>query len=204
MAGQGAASVQAFVDKNMNGVRDAGEEAVPNAGFFVGNGGRYPARTDRDGGVFIHRLTPGQYTDIALDPATLEDPQWKPEREGVRILPRPGLVQAIDFPVIYTAEVEGTVFLVDDKGRRRGIGDARLELLNERAEVVATTKSSADGYYLLHQVTPGRSTLRIAPDQARKLNLAGELAKTLQIPADGEFLSGQDFELRMAARRETQ
>lgn len=202
LAGSGAASVQAFVDKNMNGVRDPGEDVVPNAGFFVGNGGRYPARTDRNGTAFINRLTPGQYTDIALDPSTLEDPQWKPERKGVRVLPRPGLVQAIDFPVIYTAEVEGTVYLVDEQGHRRGIGDARLELVNEQGEVLASTRSSADGYYLLHQVTPGHATLRIAPEQARKLHLSGNLAKPLDIPGDGEFLSGQDIELRMAPRQD--
>lgn len=200
LAGTGAASVQAFVDRNMNGVRDAGEEPVPNAGFLIGSGGRYPVRTDGDGKAFIHRLSPGQYTDIALDPSTLEDPQWKPAFKGLRVLPRPGLVQAIDFPVVYTAEVEGTVFLVDAAGHRRGIGDARLELVNDDGDVLATTRSSPDGYYLLHQVMPGRATLRIAPEQASKLRLSGALSRVLDVPADGEFLSGQDFELRITPR----
>lgn len=202
LAGTGAVSVQAFVDKNMNGVRDPDEEPVPNAGFFIGSGGRYPARTGRDGTAFINRLSPAQYADIALDPSTLEDPQWKPSVQGVRVLPRPGVVQVVDFPVIYTAEVEGTVYLVDAAGRRRGIGDARLELVNAQGEVLATTKSSPDGYYLLHQVAPGPATLRIAPEQARKLRLTGALSRPLQVPADGEFLSGQDFELQIQAQHQ--
>lgn len=198
LAGSGAASVQAFVDKNMNGVRDAGEEPVPNAGFLIGAGGRHPVRTNSEGQAFIQRLTPGQYTDIALDASTLEDPQWKPSVTGVRLLPRPGLVQTIDFPVVYTAEVEGTVYLVDQQGRRRGIGDARLELVNDDGEVLATTRSSPDGYYLLHQVMPGPAVLRIAPQQAAKLRLTGALSRQLNVPADGEFLSGQDIELHIA------
>lgn len=197
LAGTGAVSVQAFVDKNMNGVRDPDEEPVPNAGFLIGSGGRYPVRTGRDGTAFINRLSPAQYADIALDPSTLEDPQWKPAVKGVRVLPRPGVVQTVDFPVIYTAEVEGTVYLVDAAGRRRGIGDARLELVNAQGELVASTKSAPDGYYLLHQVVPGPATLRIAPEQARKLRLTGALSRPLQVPADGEFLSGQDFELHI-------
>lgn len=149
------------------------------------------------GTAFINRLSPAQYADIALDPSTLEDPQWKPAVKGVRVLPRPGMVQTVDFPVIYTAEVEGTVYLVDAAGRRRGIGDARLELVNAQGEVLASTKSAPDGYYLLHQVVPGPATLRIAPEQARKLGLTGRLSRPLQVPADGEFLSGQDFELQI-------
>lgn len=201
MAGTGAASVLAFVDKNLNGVRDADEEPVPNAGFLIGAGGRHPARTNKAGLAYIDRLTPGQYTDIALDASTLEDPQWKPAIKGVRILARPGLVQTIDLPVVYTAEVEGTVYLQDQKtGRRRGIGDARIELVNEDGEVLASTRSSPDGYYLLHQVMPGRAVLRIAPDQAAKLGLKGALSRALNVPADGEFLSGQDFELQILPR----
>jgi hypothetical protein len=196
MAGTGAVSVSVFVDKNLNGVREEGEEPVPSAGFLIGAGGRHPARTNKAGQAYIDRLTPGQYTDISLDASTLEDPQWKPAVKGVRILARPGLAQVIDLPVVYTAEVEGTVYLTDQAGRRRGIGDARIELLNEEGDVQASTRSSPDGYYLLHQVMPGRAVLRIAPDQAAKLGLKGTLSLALNVPADGEFLSGQDFELQ--------
>lgn len=197
LAGTGAVSVQAFVDKNLNGVRDSGEEAVPNAGFFINSGGRHPARTDPNGLAFIGRLQPGLYTDIAVDPSTLEDPQWKPSVPGVRVLPRPGLVQSVDFPVVYAAELEGTVYLVDKAGRRRGIGDARIELVDAQGQVQARTKSSPDGYYLLHQVMPGPATLRIEPEQARKLRLIGALSRTVTVPADGDFVSGQDFELQI-------
>lgn len=197
LAGTGAVSVQAFVDRNLNGQKDADEEAVPHAGVILNHGGRHPGRTDEQGRLLIGRLSPGQYADIALDPSTLEDPQWKPMMAGARVLPRPGLVQPIDFPVVYTAEVEGTVYLVDAHGRRRGIGDARLELLGPDGQVRSTTRSSSDGYYLLHQVMPGRATLRIAPDQASKLGLSGTLSKVLDIPADGDFLSGQDIELQL-------
>jgi hypothetical protein len=199
LAATGAISARAFVDRNQNGIRDPGEELVGDAGFILNGGGRYPTRTDSNGTAFIGRLPPGQYTDIALDPATLEDPQWKPATPGLRILPRPGVVEVLEFPVVATSEIDGTVYLVGTS-ERRGIGDAHIELADADGRVVAATRSSPDGYYLLHQVLPGRYWLRIAPEQAEKLQLSGTLARPLTVPVDGDFINGQDFELRRAAR----
>jgi hypothetical protein len=199
LAGMGAISARAFVDRNMNGIRDPGEEFIPNAGFLINGGGRHPVLTDENGTALLTRLAPGRYADVALDPATLEDPQWKPLTPGVRVLPRPGRVEVLEFPVIATSEVEGTIYLVEKGGRRRGIGDAHVELVDDKGQVVATTVSSADGYYLLHQVTPGHLHVRIAPDQAQKLKLDGSLERTIEVPPDGNFISGQDLELRLAA-----
>jgi hypothetical protein len=197
LAGSGAVSARAFVDRNMNGVRDADEELVPNAGFLLNGGGRHPRLTDADGVALLNRLAPGRYADIALDPATLEDPQWKPLTPGVRVLPRPGRVEQLEFPVVLTSEVEGTVRLLDAQGRRRGIGEAQVELVDDQGRVIATTTSSADGYYLFHQVLPGALQLRIAPAQAAKLGLQGVLERGIVVPANGDFLSGQDLELRL-------
>jgi hypothetical protein len=199
LAGTGAVSARAFVDRNQNGVRDAGEEYVANAGFLINGGGRHAARTDANGLAFLSRLSPGQYADIALDPATLEDPQWKPVLAGVRLLPRPGRVDQIEFPVITTGEVDGTVYLTETT-RRRGIGDAAVELISASGALVASAKSASDGFYILHQVPPGRYTVRIAPAQVAKLGLVGSLTRPLEMPADGDFVSGIDFELRLLAK----
>jgi hypothetical protein len=199
LAGTGAVSARAFVDRNLNGVRDPGEELISNAGFIFNGGGRHPSRTDASGTDFIGRLPSGQYTDIALDPDTLEDPQWKPMTPGVRVLPRPGVVDILEFPVVATSEIDGTVYLLDN-GKRREIGDARLELVDATGAVVMTARSSPDGYYLLHQVIPGRYSIRIAPDQVAKLGLGGVLDRPLTVPPDGDFINGQDLELQVAAR----
>ncbi len=200
LAGMGAVSARAFVDRNMNGIHDPGEDYVPNAGFVLNGGGRHPTLTNDSGTALLSRLSPGRYTDIALDPTTLEDPQWKPLTPGTRVLPRPGRVELVEFPVVATSEIEGTVYLAEKGGKRRGIGDAQLELVDDKGQVVATTTSSADGYYLLHQVTPGHLRVRVAPDQAQKLKLDGALELAIEVPADGNFISGQDLVLKLAAR----
>jgi len=195
MAGMGAVSARAFVDRNLNGLREPDEELVPNAGFIINSGGRHPALSAKDGTAFIGRLVPGTYADIALDPSTLEDPLWKSANEGVRVLPRPGLVQMVEFPVVSTSEVDGTVYLLGKSGRR-GIGDALVELADSQGAVVMSTASSSDGFYLLRQVMPGRYTLRISPTQATKLALSSTLERPITVMPDGDFISGQDLEMK--------
>lgn len=199
LAGTGAISARAFVDRNLNGRRDADEELVQGAGFILNGGGRHPKLTDANGAAFLGRLQPGRYTDVALDPGTLEDPQWKPSVPGVRVLPRPGRVEMLEFPVVSSSEIEGTVYLVE-QGKRRVIGDAQLELVDAEGKVVATSTSSADGYYLFHQISPGKLTLRISRDQAAKLGLGGVLERAIEVPANGDFISGQDLDLKLVAR----
>ena len=196
MAGTGAVSAQAFVDRNLNGIHDPGEEWVPNAGFIVNRGGRHPNRTDDTGEALLNRLPAGRYADIGIDTTTLEDPQWKPVTEGVRVLPRPGLVQTVEFPVVSTTDIDGTTYLVE-KGSRRGIGDVLLELVDSSGAVTMRTRSASDGFYTLHQVMPGRYTLRVSPEQVQKLRLVASKARRVEVQPDGDFLNGLDLELQL-------
>jgi hypothetical protein len=192
MAGTGAVSARAFLDANQNGIFDTGEDAIENAGFLLNGGSRPAVRTGPDGLAYLSRLMPHQYTDIALDTATLEDPQWLPALPGLRILPRPGKTQVLDFPVVMTGEVDGVVYLLD-KGKARGIGAAEVELVDVRGQVAAHAISSSDGYYIVQAVRPGRYQARVAPAQLAKLGLFSDKEATVEIKADGSFVNGLDF-----------
>lgn len=195
MAGLGGVSARAFLDANMNGVFDADEQALDGAGFIINGGARHPARTDAGGLAYLNRLAPKQYADVAIDTATLEDPQWLPARPGVRVLPRPGRVQQVDFPVVVTGEVDGTVYLVDGE-RSRGIGNAVVELVDGNGLVAASGRSASDGYYVIAAVRPGRYRARIAAAQLERLGLASAEEKTVEMGADGDFVNGLDLILR--------
>jgi hypothetical protein len=194
MASSGALAARAFVDRNLNGVWDSGEELVAGTGFLIDRGGRYPQLTNEKGEALISRLTAGRYTEISLDPALLEDPQWKVAGTGVRILPRPGFVQSLDFPVVATSDVDGTAYLISRSGRR-GIGDVLIELVSATGEVVGTVRSSSDGFYTLPQVMPGRYELRVSPEQLRKLGLRSARSHAVVVGQESDFIHGLDFEL---------
>ncbi len=197
MAASGAVSARAFVDANMNGIFDIGEEPIENAGFLLNGGSRHPVRTNADGVAYMSHMMPRQFADVSLDTGTLEDPQWQTAIPGVRVLPRPGKVVLVDFPVVMTSEIDGTVYLEED-GQSRGIGNALLELVNERGEVVATERSAADGYYIVPAVKPGRYTLRLSAEQLRSLGLVANQSHPIIMLADGEYVNGMDFTLRAA------
>ena len=193
MANMGAGSIRVFLDKNLNGAKDEGEEGIAGAGFTI-NGAHHGARTDAAGLAWLPRLPASRHTDIGLDLDTLEDPQWQAQVKGVRIVPRPGKVNQVDFAVSVTGEVDGTTYLVE-KGGRRPIGDLQLELVDAAQKVVATIASAADGYYVLTGIFPGNYLLRRAPGQLARLGLQGG-AQAITIGPDGSVLNGRDVEVR--------
>ncbi|MGV8892782.1 MAG: hypothetical protein ACOH2K_07580 [Burkholderiaceae bacterium] len=192
-ADSGVASVRVFLDNNANGFLGSGEEPIENVAITV-NGSRAPVRTDAAGIAWLDRLPIGQYIDIAVDTQTLEDPYWVPQRKGVRLVLRPGRVAELDFPITLTSEIDGTVYLVE-KTSRRGIGDVVIELLDNDHRVVSSIKSSSDGYYIIPDVTQGRYSLRVSPQQLQQLGLNDPGVHAITITPDGKFVNGMDFSL---------
>lgn len=194
MANTGAASIRVFLDANGNGLFDAGEEPIANAGLTL-NGSGLPARTDGLGIAWLDRLPIHTPLNIAVDVQTLEDPYWQPQRAGVRLVARPGYVATIEFPVALTTEIDGTVYLAEG-GARRGIGNVTLELLGATGKLVSSTRSSSDGYYVVTGVLPGEYTLRPSPQQAKQLGFQEPEPKKITIGNEGQFVNGADFVLR--------
>ena len=193
IASTGAASIRVFEDKNLNGVLDAGEEPIKRVGFTV-NGGTHQARTDEAGIAYLRRLPIKQNVDIAIDTGSLEDPQWATPKKGVRVVPRPGKVTELDFPVILTGEIDGTVYLVEDDVKR-GIGDVVLELIDSNRKVITQTKTASDGYYIVPAVAPGDYLLRVSREQQERLKLSDTGTHIITMSSDGKFINGVDFYL---------
>jgi hypothetical protein len=89
----------------------------------------------------------------------------------VRLVPRPGKINAVDFAVIMTAEIDGTVYLFNRQQRARGLGDIELELVDGNGKVVRRTKSASDGYYVVPSVPPGDYSLRVPRGQLKARGL---------------------------------
>jgi hypothetical protein len=187
MANMGSASIRVFLDKNLDGKMDEGDEPIKGV-----NGGNHLARTDADGVAYLSRLPPHQNVDLALDPSTLEDPQWQPQTKGVRIVPRPGKVNEVEFAVAITGEIDGTTYYLT-KGKSRPIGDLRLELVDAKRKVVASMVSASDGYYVMTGVLPGDYWLRVSPEQLKRLKLSDTGMHMITIKPDGTVLNGRDF-----------
>lgn len=196
MTGSGAVSARVFVDRNGNGVMDAGEPPVADAGFVV-NGAQFAPRTGADGIVFLDHLPAYRDVNLSVNVATLEDPQLSTLGKGVRLVPRQGNVAQIDFPLALTGQIDGTVYVKAGAGKR-GIGNVLLELVSradEKERVVAQIRSSADGYFILQDVVPGSYQLRVAAQQLDELLLADPGPRTVRMSEKGAQVNGQNFML---------
>lgn len=194
MANDGGVSALVFLDENSNGRMDVGEQPIPGVAFTV-NGGKQPVTTDAGGVAYLARLPVMQHTDVAVVPETLEDPQWLPRVKGLRVVPRPGAVATLDFPVVMTSEVDGTVYLVEN-AQRREIGALMIEVIDHAGAAIATTISAADGYYLLIGVPPGDYVVQVSPSQLQRLKLHDATPHPVTVARDGQPVTGVDIEVQ--------
>lgn len=201
MAASGAASVLAFLDKNQNGVMDAGDEPLPGAGFTI-NGNGTLARTGDDGIAYLNRLPAGHNVDIGFDVSTLAEPQLAAQQQGYRIAARAGKVSQLDFAVSVTGEIDGTTYLMAEGGARRAVGDLELELVDRAQRVVAGAKSASDGYFVIPSVLPGTYMLRVAQQQLSRLNLTQTSPQQVTMAPDGRFVNGMELVVQAGAPRQ--
>jgi len=193
VAEQGAVSARAFLDHNLSGVYDEGDEPIAGARFQTGSGMTREA-TDENGVTFIASLPADGEVDVTLPPRNLIDPYWVARPQGYTMTPRPGRAAIADFPVVTTGEVDGTVYLVRD-GVRKEVSEVALQLLNEAGDIVQEIKTAYDGFYLFESLLPGQYSVRVSPAQLARLGLSSSPPVAARIGGDGTVVSGVEFTL---------
>lgn len=196
MANQGVLSVRAFLDKDRNGVMNSSDKPLQGAGVMLGSGYHVePRRTDENGILFIPHLPPYRPTDVRLAAHTLDDPLWVPAVEGHRVVPRPGEPIVLELPVLESGEIDGTVYINRDN-RRNSVRGAVLELVTEEGEIITTTRSSFDGYFVISSIPLGNYRLRLSPSQRDRFNLQGDPpSQKIELSSEQLYLYDISFSL---------
>ncbi len=188
----GAVGARAFLDENANGVFDTDERPLPGIGFRAR--GVRNARTEADGTTLLTDLPVDQHLSVGLDPGTLEDPHWVTPREDERVVLRPGSPVTLDFPVVPVGEVDGFIRLGSGE-TAKPLPGVSVQLVDETGEVVQSTRSEIDGFFLFQKVIAGRYHLRVDPEHAARLDLVAPPALELEIDTAGDIVSDADLEL---------
>ena len=102
----------------------------------------------------------------------------------------------LEFPVMATGEVDGTVRL-KKAGAEVEVSRVRMQLVNPEGEVVQEQKTAFDGFYLFTFVPPGEYRLRVSPEQVERLGLKTPPEETVKIEGLGNVVSGIDFTLEI-------
>ena len=191
MARGGLVSARVYQDNNFNRMFDEGDDPLQGVRFKNGRD-RTSGETDENGVALIDGLPTDKPTDFEVDSGSLEDPYSIADPSGVSLALRPGVPAMIDFPVVSTGEIDGTVYR--GKGDwASAVSDAVIQLIDVNGDVIGEVKSAFDGFYLFSFIRPGTYTLQVDPDQAARLNLIAPSPRQVEIKADGTVLSGEDF-----------
>ncbi len=157
LASQGQILARVYRDKNADGIRQADEPYEKDVQLAAG---RVPVDrlTDANGEVIIEDLMPFRAALIGIDAASLGDPLIQPGGPGMVVTPRPGKTGIVELALTSAGEVDGSLI----KSGGGGLEGVDLELVDARGNVVATTRSDFDGFFLFEKVPYGRFTVRIA------------------------------------------
>ncbi len=188
MAGSGGLAARVFLDKNGNGRMDPGEPLIPGARMLV-NGAAARDPTNQSGVALLRALPNYQHVDVSVDEMALEDPQWKAGTAGVSMVPRPGKTLVADFPVVPTSIIDGTVLLEEKGGGRHPLEGAELQLVDRAGTVLASTRTSYDGWYEFEGVRPGTYRIGVSADSTSDLSLnvsADHLVRAASDDVSGE------------------
>ncbi|MBU3003037.1 MSCRAMM family protein [Paraglaciecola arctica] len=194
LANSGAMSVRVFEDENNDGIFNEGENVIEGAKAKAIQAQRQAFSGD-DGIALIKNLPANVKTDITLDRDTLGDPFFIPSTKGVSITPRKGFLDNVDYPVVTSGEIDGTIYSVDTRGNENNLAYVAINLLNENGDVVETTQSEYDGYYLFVDLVPGQYFVSVADDYLKQHKLESIENLAVNLTVQGDVINGSDFTL---------
>ena len=179
LASSGSVEARVYRDLNDNGVRDKSEPW--EKGALITTGRRVSDMpTDKNGAVRVGGLLPYQAVAVGIDTESLSDPSLTPKKALQVIVPRPGVAARLEIGLVGAGDIEGV--LVKDDGS--GFEGLDVELVDATGNVVSTTRSDFDGFFLFERVAYGRYSFRIKADSAQAAGIDRVIAKTAEIAPD--------------------
>jgi len=189
LAHTGRATMNLFVDRNNNGVRDPGESPV--------NGVRYreQAATESMPGAVTLTALPGEMA-IQIDTSRFkfDDPFLVPRLKAYELQTHAGSDVELDIAVVMTGDVEGTVLGADGRPAR-GI---ELRLLDPDLEMVGEARTEFDGYYSFSGVPGGAYVIARIDETGRVIPL-----QSAALDAERGYVTVDDIVLEQSVATET-
>jgi hypothetical protein len=190
----GALAVRVFEDQNTNGVYDEGELLIEGARLKALQNSRFA--DSNENGIAVLKTMPKQLiTDVVLERSSLPDAFLMPVVEGISINPRRGFLGGIDFPVVLAGEIDGTIYVEGADGTQRVAAFATLYLRNKQGDIVASTRSEYDGYYLFTDLLPGDFELSLDAEYLKRNKLRAAKDISIVLSSAGDVMSAMDFNL---------
>ena len=133
----------------------------------------------------VRRLTAVLALAVGLVLLGAAAPVWADDVDGDGV---DDAIDALDFPVVETGEIDGTV-LLKTNDQQRPVSNVNLRLIDSNGTVVEEVKSQFDGFYLFSRVVPGSYILQVDSEQLQRLHLSASHDQKIELGA-GEVRDG--------------
>jgi hypothetical protein len=194
--GRGGVTITPFVDINHNGVRNDGEPLA--SGLEVRMSGGRILSNRNDSIIRIVGLQPYTSYLLTLNDHGLEQISWQLKHKNIRVEIDPNQFKKIDIPVLPMGEVNGWVYIEDEKGTR-GLGRVVINFFTDEGVLVATTMTESDGGFTFLGLPPGKYYARVDSAQMSQLKMAStprQMDFELEPMYDGDIVYDLQFVLR--------
>ena len=194
MAHKGTMAVRVFEDLNLNGQFDNDEPLIENVKIKALQNYQH-GTTNKHGIAMLNDMTTNVRTDIVLDRRSLDDPFLMNTIPGVSVTPRAGHLDTLDFPVVQSGELEGVVYATNASGEENVATYAPIRLFDSQGNLVKSTVTEFDGYYLFTDLLPDNYQIRIDNTYLDNKNLRAGKVMEVSLASAGEIINGADFTL---------
>jgi hypothetical protein len=188
-----------FLDENANGLRDPGEQGMPNARIIIGYS---TVRSDSSGRYQAWEASPFEAAIISVDSLSLSNPLWVPLYRSISVAPGPNAFMNVDLPIVESAVIEGRV-LSREGADQVGVGFVPLILTNRLTGEETSLTTFSDGEFYQMGIRPGEYELRV--DETRRAGVVrvGSVVRfSVQPLPGGTTIEGIVLEIQAEAARD--
>jgi len=180
----GSATARVYLDRNHDGEFNADDQPLKGV-TFKGRAAWRQQETDALGLLTLNGIPAREFQRIELDEGSLGDPFLQPVKRLRYLYTHEGAANYIDFPILETVEIEGSIVRVKQSSLEQGteqiMNGVPVQLVSDQGEVVVQSVSEFDGVYILEKVVPGQYHLEIPSAFLRKHKLQREDVQTLTV-----------------------
>lgn len=174
-----------YHDVDYDGTFSDGDIPVPDTKINVG---RRQTKEETDEAGYLAEINPatGGVLNVSVARNSIDDPYLEPATQGYSIFPRPSVVHHLEFPLIETGAIDGTLRWATDG---EPIGGLKLQLMDGEGEFVQSSVTAADGYFTFEKIPPGSYTIRADPETGYNIPF-----KYVDLTPDNLFQFGMDID----------
>jgi hypothetical protein len=194
--GLSALTMRMFVDKNGNGVFNAGEQTINDVAFNMGQA----AIVDiGDSGITrVRRLLPYTRYNIDIIESSISNPLWMPKTYAFSVITEPNIYKPIDVPFYASGVLDGSV-LMQIGNTISAVPGIEIHVQSTKDKYRKDVRAFADGSFYVMGIPPGNYIAYVDSAQLGILEASSDPpihSFDVRITTEGDYIDGIKFLLK--------